>query len=110
MPILEKLFDSIGDSNILTIMDLKQSFNQIVLIAKDCKKTTFHVNNKLREWLVMPFLLKNGLVFFQWLIDQGHTPKLFNRLQCESKLKTMKKQRDGAHSLARSTLGGRGVC
>ncbi len=35
MPIPEKLFDSIGDSNIFTIMDLRQGFNQIVLTAKD---------------------------------------------------------------------------
>jgi hypothetical protein len=27
MPILEKLFDSIGDSNIFTIVDMKQGFN-----------------------------------------------------------------------------------
>jgi hypothetical protein len=27
MPILEELFDNIGDSNIVTIMDLKQGLN-----------------------------------------------------------------------------------
>jgi hypothetical protein len=27
MPILEELFDSIGDSNIFTIVDIKQGFN-----------------------------------------------------------------------------------
>jgi hypothetical protein len=42
MPIPEELFDSIGDSNIFTIVDMKQGFNQIVLIVKDRKKTTFH--------------------------------------------------------------------
>jgi hypothetical protein len=65
MPIPEKLFDNIGDSNIFTIVDLKQGFNQIVFSAKDHKKTTFHGSNKLWEWLVMPFGLKNALVFFQ---------------------------------------------
>jgi hypothetical protein len=64
MPILEELFDSIGDSNIFTIMDMRQGFNQIVLASKDCKKTTFHGSNKLWEWLVMFFGLKNALVFF----------------------------------------------
>jgi hypothetical protein len=64
MPILEKLFDSIGDSNIFTIMDLKHSFNQIVLTTKDPKKIAFHGRNKLWEWLVMPFGLKNAPVFF----------------------------------------------
>jgi hypothetical protein len=70
MPILEELFDSIGDSNIFTIVDLRQGFNQIVFAAKDCKKTTFHGSNKLWEWLVMPFGLKNAPVFFQQVMDQ----------------------------------------
>jgi hypothetical protein len=64
MPIPEELFDSIGDSNIFTIVNLKQGFNQIVLAAKDRKKTAFHGNNKLWEWLVMHFGLKNAHVFF----------------------------------------------
>jgi len=64
MPIPEKLFDNIGDSNIFIIVDLKQGFNQIVFNAKDRKKTTFHGSNKLWEWLVMPFGLKNASVFF----------------------------------------------
>jgi len=65
MPILEELFDNIGDSKIFTIVDLRQGFNQIMLTTKDHKKTTFHGSNKLWEWLVMPFGLKNALVFFQ---------------------------------------------
>jgi hypothetical protein len=70
MPIPKELFDSIGDSKIFTIVDLRQGFNQIVLVAKDWKKTTFHGNNKLWEWLVMPFGLKNAHVFFQQVMDQ----------------------------------------
>jgi hypothetical protein len=65
VPIPEKLFDIIGDSNIFTIMDLRQGFNQIMLIAKDRKKIAFHGSNKLWEWLVMPFGLKNAPIFFQ---------------------------------------------
>ncbi len=60
MPIPEKLFDNIRDSNIFTIMDLKQSFNQITLTVKDRKKTTSLGSNKLWEWLGMPFRLKNA--------------------------------------------------
>ncbi len=70
MPIPEELFDSIGDSNIFTIMDLKQGFNQIVLPMKDHKETTFHGSNKLWEWLVMPFGLKNAPAFFRRVMDQ----------------------------------------
>jgi hypothetical protein len=70
MPILEKLFDSIGDSNMFTIVDLMQGFNQIMLATKDRKKITFHGSNKLWEWLVMPFGLKTAHVFFQRVMDQ----------------------------------------
>jgi hypothetical protein len=58
------LFDNIGDSNIFTIVDLRQGFNQIVFATKDHKKTTFHGSNKFWEWLVMPFGFKNAHVFF----------------------------------------------
>jgi len=70
MPIPEELFDSIGDSNIFTIMHLRQGFNQIMLVVKGYKKMTFHGSNKLWEWLVMPFGLKNAPVFFQQVMDQ----------------------------------------
>jgi len=52
------------------IVDLKQNYNQIVFATKDRKKTTFHGSNKLWEWLVMPFGLKNALVSFQQVMDQ----------------------------------------
>jgi len=64
MPIPKKLFNSIRDSNIFTIVDLKQGFNQILFTTKDHKKMTFHGSNKLSEWLVMPFGLKNAPVLF----------------------------------------------
>jgi hypothetical protein len=64
MPIPEELFDSIGNSNIFAIMDLRQGFNQIVFATKDRKKMAFHGRNKLWEWFVMPFRLKNAHVFF----------------------------------------------
>jgi hypothetical protein len=70
MPIHEELFNIIGDSNIFTIVDLTENFNQIVFSMKDRKKTTFHGSNKLREWLVMPFGLKNAFAFFQRVMDQ----------------------------------------
>jgi len=41
-----------------------------MLVAKDHKKITFHGRNKLWEWLVMPFGLKNAFVFFQQVMDK----------------------------------------
>jgi hypothetical protein len=38
MPILEELFNNIGNSNIFTILDLKQGFNEIVLATKARKR------------------------------------------------------------------------
>jgi len=70
MPIPEELFDNIRNSNIFTIVGLRQGFNQIVFATKDRKKTTFHGNNKLWEWLMMPFGLKNAPIFFQRVMDQ----------------------------------------
>jgi hypothetical protein len=70
LPILEKLFDNIGNSNIFTIVDLRQGFDQSMLVAKDHKKIAFHGSNKLWEWLVMPFGLKNVPIFFQQIMDQ----------------------------------------
>jgi hypothetical protein len=70
MPIPKELFDNIRDSNIFIIVDLRQGFNQIMLVAKDHKKTTFHGSNKWWEWLVMPFGLKNAFVFFERVMDQ----------------------------------------
>ncbi len=64
MPILEELFDSIRDSDIFAIVDSREGFNQIVLVMKDRKKTTFHGSNKLWELLVIPFGLKNAPIFF----------------------------------------------
>jgi len=55
MPIPKELFSNIGDSNIFTIVDLRQGFYQIVLVVKDRKKMTCYGSNKLWEWLVMPF-------------------------------------------------------
>jgi len=46
-------------------VDLRQGF-----AVKDRKKTTFHGSNKLWEWFMMPFGLKNPLVFFQRIMDQ----------------------------------------
>jgi hypothetical protein len=70
MPIPKELFDSIGDLNIFIIVDFRQGFNQIVFTAKDNKKMTFHGSNKLWEWFVMPFGLKNAPIFFQQIMDQ----------------------------------------
>ncbi len=38
--------------------------------VKDYKKMTFHGSNKLWEWLVMLFKLKNAPIFFQRVMDQ----------------------------------------
>jgi hypothetical protein len=70
MPIHEELLDNIGDSNIFTIVYLRQGFNHIVFVTMDHKKTTIHETNKLWEWIVMPFELKNAHVLFHQVMDQ----------------------------------------
>ncbi len=63
-PSLKNCLIALETQNIFIIVDSRQGFNQIVLVVKHCKKTTFHGNKKLWEWLVMPFGLKNAPVFF----------------------------------------------
>jgi hypothetical protein len=48
MSIPEELFDNIGDLNIFTIVDLKQSFNQIVLMSQP------HFETSVRMRLALP--------------------------------------------------------
>jgi hypothetical protein len=50
-------------------VDLRQGFNQIMFAIKDHKKMTFQGSNKLWEWFVMPFGLKNAHAFFQQIMD-----------------------------------------
>lgn len=70
MPLPEEIFDSLGDSKIFSILDLRQGFNQILMADEDCKKTAFHGSSHLWEWVVMPFGLKNAPVTFQRVMDR----------------------------------------
>jgi hypothetical protein len=40
-----------------------------MLAVKDRKKMALHGSNKLWEWFVMPFGLKNAPVFFEQIMD-----------------------------------------
>jgi len=81
MPILEELFDNIGDLNTFTIEDLRQGFNHIGFVVKDHKKTTFHGSNKLwacdAVWIeeCTCFLSTNHGLDFQ----RGRFPKVLHR-------------------------------
>ena len=85
MPTPEEIFDSIGDSKIFSILDLRQGFNQIMIAEADRKKTAFHGSRQLWEWNVMPFGLKNAPVMFQRVMDFdyhiGDLEALFLRLR-----------------------------
>jgi hypothetical protein len=61
-------------------MDLRQSFNKIMLPVKDRKKMAIHGNKKLWEWLMMLFGLKIAPVFFQRIMD--HVLKEVDFLKC----------------------------
>ena len=69
MPTPEEIFDSIGDSKVFSILDLRQGFNQIMVAEADRKKTAFHGSRQLWEWHVMPFGMKNAPVTFQRVMD-----------------------------------------
>jgi hypothetical protein len=63
-----------------------------------------------RLWAVWRLCLKLSLQsllhHFHLICTNWHTPRLLNGLKCESRLKTVEKQKIEAHSLARNTLRG----
>lgn len=70
MPTPEEMFDSIGGSQLFSIQDSRQGFNQIPVAPEDVKKTVFHGSRQLWEWLVMPFGLRNAPITFQRVMDR----------------------------------------
>ncbi len=71
MPIHEKLFDNIGDSNIFTIVDLRQGFNQMCSLRRIARK----------QHSMEATSCGNGLwCLFDWRMHLAHLEELFKRL------------------------------
>ncbi|BFG41092.1 hypothetical protein CerSpe_273660 [Prunus speciosa] len=67
MPMADMLIDGVAHNKILSFMDGKAGYNQIMVAEKDIHKTTFRCPGAVGvyEYIVMPFGLKNAGATYQ---------------------------------------------
>ncbi len=73
-PLLEDIFDALGQAKVFSILDLRSGYHQLPLKEGDKVKITFwgidpHGKDCLYQWKILPFGLKNALVKFQRVMD-----------------------------------------
>jgi hypothetical protein len=69
LPRIDILFDQLAGSQVFSNIDLRFSYHQIKICAKDIPKTTFSMRYVLYEYLVMSFGLTNALAHFTYLMN-----------------------------------------
>ena len=69
LPLVNELLDAVRGCNVFMKLNLKSAFNLLRITAGDEWKTTFHTNEGLYEYLVMPFELTNAPTAFQSFIQ-----------------------------------------
>jgi hypothetical protein len=70
------LFDQLAGAQVFFKIDLRSSYHQIKICAKDIPKTTFTTRYGLFEYLVMSFGLTNALAHFMYLMNSVFMPEL----------------------------------
>jgi hypothetical protein len=70
MPLLEEIFNALGQTKVFSTLDLRSSYHMLPLREGDKVKTTFwgidpHGKDCLYQWKFLPFGLKNAPLEFQ---------------------------------------------
>jgi hypothetical protein len=73
---IDILFDQLAGAQVFSKIDLRSSYHQIKIRAKDIPKMTFTTRYGLLEYLVMSFGLTNALAYFMYLMNSVFMPEL----------------------------------
>jgi hypothetical protein len=75
MPLLEEIFDALGQTKVFSTLNLRFGYHQLPLKESDKVKmgfwgTDLHGKDCLYQWQILPINLKNALVELQRVMDQ----------------------------------------
>jgi hypothetical protein len=76
LPRIDILFDQLAGAQVFSNIDLRSSYHQIKIHAKDIPKTAFTTRYGLYEYLVMSFGLMNAPAHFLYLMNSVFMPEL----------------------------------
>ena len=71
MPTKDEIVDAIGQSKVITKLDLTKSFLQVKMKVSDKEKTTFICHRGKFQYKRMPFGVKNAPAVFQGIVDEA---------------------------------------
>jgi hypothetical protein len=69
LPRIEDLFDQLRRAGVLSKIDLRSGYHQLMIQPLDIPKTTFTTKYGLYEYIVMSFGLTNAPAFFMYFMN-----------------------------------------